>query len=278
MITNLVSAFRFISRSSTQLELNSHRKVEIFIQGRLDKPVILCIGGLGTPSLLFDRIIDRLKRDYCFVSFEYSWQLEGSWRGATISDYADDAIEIVDYMGGGCFSIISFCMGGKTAAEICRRYNDRTRRVTFINPNFNNESVTEPHKRLVSLLEYAYRRPDSKNECYDMVNALVGPRGEGELENALARPYTTGPQCLYNFACYAMPFVVEEVATRSLAEYRQKMFFIIDAESELIDERSLTSSLVAVSINPIITGAYGGHYSVYENDKLVNHVVAVSKR
>lgn len=270
----------FLARGKNLLNLDltlaSGRRVRMGIHGQASDSVLICIGGLGTPSSLFSSIAERIEDIKQLITYEYEWQSESSRVPNNLDEHADDLADILHYLHPKRFSILSFCMGAKVAVRFAERHPVQFEKFIFVNPNVVEKYSTDQQAKIVTLLKYAVKNQgDSRKQCYQFVQAVVDRSGTDPFKVALAYPYVNGPDMLYWFGRYAQGLIMEDVDCMRLDYLADKITVIVDKNSELSDSRNATDLFGVMNIRQLDILAGSGHYSLLDDAKFISHVVKV---
>lgn len=97
--------------------------------GRIDRPAVLILDGIGCSGWAFRRIAPALAQELCVVQTHYrghgrSPEGPRPWR-LSMPDLADDAVAVLDALGIEAATCVGFSMGFQVALEVYRRHRPR---------------------------------------------------------------------------------------------------------------------------------------------------------
>lgn len=119
-------------------------------------PDLAIVNAYGVSSKLWDRVVDRLARDYRVIL----WNMRGFTPSEydlkfTIADHADDMVEILDHAGARRMHVLAYCSGTKVGLDACMKLGQRVLSLSFVGGNFwplagygpmNSRFATNLHK------------------------------------------------------------------------------------------------------------------------------------
>jgi 3-oxoadipate enol-lactonase len=100
-------------------------------------PDLVIVNAYGVSVKLWDRVVDRLARDYRVIL----WNMRGFVPDEcdlkfTLADHADDMVEILDHAGVRRAHVLAYCSGTKVGLDGYSKLGDRVRSLSFVGGNF----------------------------------------------------------------------------------------------------------------------------------------------
>ena len=107
----------------------------------------------------------------------------------TLSDMAQDAVDLLDHLGQGGAHVIGLSMGGMIAQRMVAEHPERVYSLTSIMSSTGNPALPDPHDQAVAALIGMFTAQDAQSAVAHNVqawSAFAGPRFNSE-ESGIAR-------------------------------------------------------------------------------------------